>query len=88
MFYTFPRKNKALQHLHDLLTLAHFLYSRSFQNNHQPTLALTVGALVQPRHEGVLSYLVLVTDTFGETLMASQRRKKTVPWCRPVELGC
>ena len=41
-----------------------------------PAPELAVGALVQPRHVGVLGYLVLATDTLGEALMAYQRYEK------------
>lgn len=34
---------------------------------------LLVGACVQPKHVGVLGYLVLATDTLGEAMLAYQR---------------
>lgn len=39
----------------------------------QPAPALAIGALVQPRHVGVLGYLTLTCQTLGEAMQAYQR---------------
>lgn len=41
-----------------------------------PAAALEIGAGVQPRHVGVLGYLVLASSNLGEALMAYQRYEK------------
>lgn len=38
-----------------------------------PAAALAIGALVQPRHVGVLGYLVVASNTLGEAMLAYQR---------------
>lgn len=40
------------------------------------TAALAIGAGVQPRHVGVLGYLVLASQTLGEAMLAYQRYEK------------
>ena len=42
----------------------------------EPAPELAIGAMVQPRHVGVLGYLVLATDTLGEAMLAYQRYEK------------
>lgn len=42
----------------------------------QPVPALSIGALVQPRHIGVLGYLVLASRTMAEALFAYQRYER------------
>ena len=42
----------------------------------EPAVELAIGAMVQPRHVGVLGYLVLATDTLGEAMLAYQRYEK------------
>lgn len=37
---------------------------------------LSIGALVQPRHVGVLGYLVLASNTLGEAMLAYQRYER------------
>lgn len=42
----------------------------------QPAPALAIGALVKPRHVGVLGYLVLASKTLAEALQAYQRYER------------
>ncbi|MCC2637437.1 MAG: putative transcriptional regulator [Moraxellaceae bacterium] len=42
----------------------------------QPALALAIGALVKPRHVGVLGYLSLASKTLAESLQAYQRYER------------
>ncbi len=42
----------------------------------QPAPALAMGALVQPRHVGVLGYLVVASNTLGEAMLAYQRYER------------
>ena len=42
----------------------------------EPAPELAIGAMVQPRHVGVLGYLVLAADTLGEAMLAYQRYEK------------
>ena len=42
----------------------------------EPAPELAIGAMVQPRHVGVLGYLVLATETMGEAMLAYQRYEK------------
>lgn len=39
-------------------------------------VGLAIGALVQPRHVGVLGYLVLASNTLGEAMLAYQRYER------------
>jgi AraC-like DNA-binding protein len=41
-----------------------------------PAAALAIGAQVQPRHVGVLGYLVLASTTLGEAMLAYQRYER------------
>lgn len=41
-----------------------------------PVPALSIGAQVQPRHVGVLGYLVLASTTLGEAMLAYQRYER------------
>lgn len=41
-----------------------------------PAPTLAIGALVQPRHVGVLGYLVLASNTLGEAMLAYQRYER------------
>ncbi|HDZ55742.1 MAG TPA: AraC family transcriptional regulator [Pseudomonas xinjiangensis] len=41
-----------------------------------PSPALAIGALVQPRHVGVLGYLILTCDTLGAAMQAYQRYER------------
>ena len=42
----------------------------------EPGVELEIGARVQPRHVGVLGYLVLATATLGEAMLAYQRYER------------
>lgn len=42
----------------------------------QPAPELSIGACIQPRHVGVLGYLVLATHTLGEAMWAYKRYEK------------
>lgn len=42
----------------------------------QPAPVLAMGALVQPRHVGVLGYLVVASNTLGEAMLAYQRYER------------
>lgn len=41
-----------------------------------PSPGLAIGALVEPRHVGVMGYLVLASDTLGEALLAYRRYER------------
>lgn len=49
--------------------------------------ALQIGALVQPRHVGVLGYLVLASKTLGEAMLAYQRYERLFYGVELAEIG-